>query len=761
MRVVGIAALLLLSGRETVGFHSASYSFIKGTRVETCQDNHRTVLSAKQKRKKNFVTVKQLMDEVQRDADRFQGNKQPGKKKASRSRRRKENPQQKYLYAAQRKALEKSGVIVNKSNEGEEEDDESEEVKRQPNLDKNSPITIARNLGLNPSLQSCDASFAVVETGLDGGDAVNTVISSEEPRIVGSLRVGDDDSTGVSGMYAYIIEKPAGWSIMDGAKKKKKKKANVTEGQISKVNGKKAENGKFNKKKDDKKKTKYYDKDTEQFDVVEYDEMGMLSVMTPEEIEEFEKEGGFEGMRLSDDGAMIAKAAIDASSRFDDDEMIEAAVNDAKSNFDSDSAKGNSAEKRSNSGPATFSSDISNPSVVSWLKDLKAAEGSPIRGGKFWTALAGAVEVDDSGLVLLCPKDRINDLYVDFAKYTTVVGNGKVLAPKGKKKKQISSRSMASLEQSQVEIVAKLRKGRDDDVVLTTEVQVPDGASTTNDAVQICQKQFQDGVRGDPNANPFDRRSNRRLVHCSSLSVSSLSYDDVVEAETEIPDDIRSLYDRRNHHEYMNGSFLGRASLKDNVYTTAYREINGAADGFPGWIVDRYDAWLFVQHDQDYERGPLPSLHDGNTAGVYYFSTERDRSITGSEKGVKPMLMEGQPAPETIAIKENGIVYHVNFEDLSTGIFLDQRSQRAWLSRFCTPDTKVLNCFSHCGAFSVAAGTAGAETVSLDLDKKWLDRVHPQLKANGIDDLDRHDCIFGDCKFFSFLPLHIFIYTTH
>ena len=61
--------------------------------------------------------------------------------------------------------------------------------------------------------------------------------------------------------------------------------------------------------------------------------------------------------------------------------------------------------------------------------------------------------------------------------------------------------------------------------------------------------------------------------------------------------------------------------------------------------------------------------------------------------------------------------------------------------------TRVLNCFAHCGAFSVAAATAGAETVSLDLDKKWLDRIEPQVMANGIDDLNRHDSIYGDCKF--------------
>ena len=40
---------------------------------------------------------------------------------------------------------------------------------------------------------------------------------------------------------------------------------------------------------------------------------------------------------------------------------------------------------------------------------------------------------------------------------------------------------------------------------------------------------------------------------------------------------------------------------------------------------------------------------------------------------------------------------------------------------------------------------AGASTVSLDLDKKWLDRIRPQMEANGITEWEgKHDCIYGD-----------------
>ena len=265
-------------------------------------------------------------------------------------------------------------------------------------------------------------------------------------------------------------------------------------------------------------------------------------------------------------------------------------------------------------------------------------------------------------------------------------------------------------------------------------------------------------------ADSLDRRSPRRMVHCTSLSASSSSSsgdasksDDAV-VPTSLPDDIASYANRRDGSSFSSGDFLGRRNgLGRNALTTAYREVNGASDGHPGWIVDRYGKWLFVQHHHDGEeglnslaassKGPLPSLHDGYTAGVYYLPTWADRSVMGSER-MKPTLLEGKAAPEYIPIVENGVQYLVNLGDsFSTGIFLDQRLQRAYLAGVCNSNTRVLNCFAHTGAFSVAAATAGARTVSLDLEKKWLDRIRPQLEANGIVEWEgRHDCLFGDCK---------------
>ncbi|KAL7492071.1 hypothetical protein ACHAWT_001404 [Skeletonema menzelii] len=750
------------------------------------------------KRKPKYNTIADMMKAMEKNPNEFlqssagaravnaNGRFIDTKKKPKRTRAKVERPKQKYIYKSQRAALEmdqKRGVgggSANKRNDGasirdpnmyddnEEGDDDTEEQSNpssRPNqlLDPRQQqqllvqqqqlkqLEFARSLGLNPS-QSLAAEPIV-------GSSAEDV-----PEIVASIRVDDDASSITSNSFAFVVYKPVGWSILGGNEKKKKKRGQqqqqqevgeVSEGVTTTSSSATA------KKSSNVKRVKAYDEETDEFGYVEYNEDDILAVLTPEERAQLMKEGG---LNLVDDFADVAKGALAGAEYDDEDEYDE---------FSDDGSKKRKKKKKMNDGGSSSPSAAlapsfprmqanidtpSRPSLVNWLKQLKAEEGTPIKGGKNWVALAGATEIDDSGLVLLCPKDRTRALHVDRCGYTAIVGNGKKLTSRSKLTKLIKAAEAGGGEvcdgsTAKIEILARLKKGRDVDPVLSVGVEFPDGSSTCSHAVLLCQDRLGDGVRGDESADPIDRRAARRLVHCNSMTVSSLTcLDDepvVLESNPALPDDIAIYANRRDGAEFRKGSYLGRQSgLAQNKLTNAYREINGASDGYPGWIVDRYDKWLFVQHEEGpmTVRGPLPSLHDGYTNGVYYLPTKVDRSVMG-EAQVKPRLLEGQSAPANMPIVENGVTYLVNLgESYSTGIFLDQRIQRAWLAENCNDETRVLNCFAHTGAFSVAAATAGASTVSLDLDKKWLDRIRPQMKANGITEWDgKHDCIYGDC----------------
>jgi hypothetical protein len=129
------------------------------------------------------------------------------------------------------------------------------------------------------------------------------------------------------------------------------------------------------------------------------------------------------------------------------------------------------------------------PSIVSWLKDLKASEGTPIRGGKYWTAVAGATEADDSGLVLLCPKSNVEHIFVDYAEYVTVVGNGKFLALKPKK-----SDAEIPKESVELNIVSKVRKRHKGDTCQTVRVTIPELMPTCPSIVSHVQAQLAEGI---------------------------------------------------------------------------------------------------------------------------------------------------------------------------------------------------------------------------------------------------------------------------
>ena len=774
-------------------------------------DNSNSKKSSKKKKNpKTFTTLSSLTKSLAANPDALRDTQaknkakpkgksgQEGRQKRTRKsvRERGERPKQVYVYAAQRKKLAAEGNggvddmdVVGASQNG----NASGGSGSGGSVAEHSNTALARQLGmrLTPSPLSMQGCYPDASTS-----------AHAQPRIVGEVCVVEDDDGGEgggvgAGGYAYVLYKPAGWCLLEGKggdpRCRINSKSNTGGGKIksnnsggSKAGGKrKLGGGVGGRSKNAKDSNDDNDDDADDDDTFNFSEADLAGAMTPEELAEFRKEGGMSGLDFgaksasggarggapdswfddeADDMSMEESnggGEMDLSSVLSPEELAEmeadgslsalskfADTTDGTTAFASSSTT--DAQSNGQERPDALTNLKGHPSLVSWLKDHMAAQGTPIRGGKYWRAVAGAVDIDDSGFVVLCPKDKADNVYVDFATYVAVVGNSETLAPRGKiARERLSTCDKDGVE---VDIVSKLRTGRGDDAMLTAAVTLSDGFSSTSDVVKECQSQFNDGIRGDPSADPLDRRAQRRLLHCGAISVSSLVHDDDVEAMEDPPDDMAILSERGEWgQDFVRGSYLGRTELRNDELTTAYREINGAADGYPGWIVDRYDKWLSVQHDESAStaagigaRGPLPSIHDDNTAGVYYFSTNPDRSTIST---TKPILLEGQAAPDVLPVKENGITYHVNLdESFSTGIFLDQRPQRAWLARHCDSNTRVLNCFAHCGAFSIAAATAGASTVSLDLDKKWLDRIQPQMEANGITDFeDRHDCIYGDC----------------
>jgi len=104
-----------------------------------------------------------------------------------------------------------------------------------------------------------------------------------------------------------------------------------------------------------------------------------------------------------------------------------------------------------------------------------------------------------------------------------------------------------------------------------------------------------------------------------------------------------------------------------------------------------------------------------------------------NDERIAPGLLRGDAAlPLNITARENGLVYGIDFSaGYSVGLFVDQRANREFLRR--AAPRRVLNTFAYTCAFSVAAARAGAETMSVDLSRKSLDRGRDNFALNGLD----------------------------
>lgn len=97
-----------------------------------------------------------------------------------------------------------------------------------------------------------------------------------------------------------------------------------------------------------------------------------------------------------------------------------------------------------------------------------------------------------------------------------------------------------------------------------------------------------------------------------------------------------------------------------------------------------------------------------------------------------PRLVLGDPGTnlESTA-QERTLRYGIDFgAGYSVGLFIDQRENRRFV-RDVAPRT-LLNCFAYTCSFSVAAGTVGAATVSIDLSKKSLARGRENFALNSL-----------------------------
>ncbi|EDY22210.1 SAM-dependent methyltransferase-like protein [Chthoniobacter flavus Ellin428] len=154
-----------------------------------------------------------------------------------------------------------------------------------------------------------------------------------------------------------------------------------------------------------------------------------------------------------------------------------------------------------------------------------------------------------------------------------------------------------------------------------------------------------------------------------------------------------------------------------------------------GWV-ERFGEDVLISYKSDAAREELRSglaawCNDNKYPPQRVFGKFLPRQ---NAERISPVLLDGDATlPLTTVVEENSMRFGLDFgAGYSAGLFIDQRANRALVHR--EEPKRLLNTFAYTCSFSVTAALVGAETVSVDLSKKSLDRGRENFALNGLDD---------------------------
>lgn len=212
-----------------------------------------------------------------------------------------------------------------------------------------------------------------------------------------------------------------------------------------------------------------------------------------------------------------------------------------------------------------------------------------------------------------------------------------------------------------------------------------------------------------------------------SIAVRILSFD----ADEKID---ANFWQKRLENAY---NYRKRLDLTDSTSTNAYRLVHAEGDGLPGLIIDVYAETAVVQcHSIGIYRqiqhiaAALKMVFKDKLKAIYDKSSETLPPSYVTQNSIKNGYLFGEMSTPSIVL-ENGNQFAVDWiTGQKTGFFLDQRDNRALISRYSKGKT-VLNAFCYSGGFSVYALKAGAKSVhSIDISPKAIDLTDKNVAIN-------------------------------
>jgi 23S rRNA (cytosine1962-C5)-methyltransferase len=116
---------------------------------------------------------------------------------------------------------------------------------------------------------------------------------------------------------------------------------------------------------------------------------------------------------------------------------------------------------------------------------------------------------------------------------------------------------------------------------------------------------------------------------------------------------------------------------------------------------------------------------------------ERFLPKRNQERQAPKLILGDSNISSRSVVMERGLRFEIDFcGGYSVGLFIDQRENRSFVRQ--SAPKRMLNCFAYSCSFSVAAAIAGANTVSVDLSQKSLERGRANFVLNNLPATEHH-----------------------
>lgn len=183
--------------------------------------------------------------------------------------------------------------------------------------------------------------------------------------------------------------------------------------------------------------------------------------------------------------------------------------------------------------------------------------------------------------------------------------------------------------------------------------------------------------------------------------------------------------------------------LRERFYARPYyRLVHAEADGFPGFVIDRYGDVVAIQANTAGAEHLTPALLEALDAvlkprAIVLRNDSGVRKLEGLAEEIRLAAGSLEPPP---VVEEGGVRFTLDLlEGQKTGWYFDLAEARRQVARLSVGQD-MLDCYCHIGAFALTAAKAGAKSVrGIDRSELGIGLAQQAAQQNGLSQIAKFE----------------------